>query len=54
MTTYTASIYSNKMHNWYELSGRFEDCESAVQYFYTVMKDDDIILKIVDERGYLV
>lgn len=54
MRTYRASIYSNTRHNWYELSATCETYEEAQLYFFSEMKDGDIILKITDDRGYLV
>ena len=54
MRTYRASIYSNERHNWYELSATCETYEEARLYFFSEMKDGDIILKITDDRGYLV
>lgn len=54
MTTYTATFYSNQHHRWYELSTTSETYEEAMGYFYSEMEDGDIILKIVNDRGYLV
>ena len=54
MRTYRASIYSNARHKWYELSATCETYEEAQLYFYSEMEDGDIILKITDDRGYLV
>lgn len=54
MRTYRASIYSNARHNWYELLATCETYEEAQLYFFSEMKDGDIILKITDDRGYLV
>lgn len=54
MRTYRASIYSNTSHKWYELSATCETYKEAQLYFYSEMEDGDIILKITDDRGYLV
>lgn len=54
MKTYRASIYSNERHKWYELSATCETYEEAKNYFFSEMEDGDIILKITDDRGYLV
>ena len=54
MRIYRASIYSNTHHKWYELSATCETYEEAKNYFFSEMEDGDIILKITDDRGYLV
>ena len=54
LKTYRASIYSNTHHKWYELSATCETYEEAKNYFFSEMEDGDIILKITDDRGYLV
>lgn len=54
MTTYIATFYSSNHHKWYELSTTAYTYEQAMGYFYSKMEDNDILLKVVDDRGYLV
>ena len=52
--TFTAYLFSCRSHIWYQLTTATETVEEARQQFYSEMEEEDIILKIIDEKGYLV
>lgn len=52
--TFTAYLFNGRYNVWYQLTTSTETIEEAHGYFYSEMEENDIILKIIDEKGYLV
>ena len=51
---FRAHIFDSMHNKWYELSATCENVEEAYQRFYEEMNTFDILLKVINEEGYLV
>lgn len=52
--TYEAEVFNNESQTWKKLQVRTTTDESARQMIYHLMNEDDILLKIRNDRGYLI
>ena len=51
---YTAEIFKPKIQRWVDIVVTATSADEAQEKIYNLMSEDDIILTLKDNRGYLV
>lgn len=52
--TYEAEVFNSETNTWKTISVVTSNEESARQMIYLLMHEDDILLRIRNDRGYLI
>ena len=50
---YAAEIFKPKIQRWVDITVKATNADEAQQKIYNLMSEDDVILTLKDNRGYL-